>query len=158
MQEKREAADHEIETVYLQGLSNDLILTNPTELSKLMLAKLEWLNRSLTSTDENSVSRFRDAALECRQMFNDCEFPNVQPSADRFLADCSSLQVHPTGDPSEALARFCLSIEQRRIRDKDEVRRQWEPLMKKHGNEAQFWLEYVHSERYDTARVSFCPT
>ena len=45
------------------------------------------------------------------------------------------------------MARFRITVEQRRIGDKEVARKLWEGITKKHGLESRFWLEYVQSER-----------
>ncbi|KAI9024089.1 hypothetical protein DFJ74DRAFT_667240 [Hyaloraphidium curvatum] len=136
--ERKEASSDEIEALYLTALSNEPILTSPTELLKLLLAKLEYLNRSLKDLGSDAIQSFRAASDECQKMFDD---------------------LHPNGDPMETMPRWRISIERRRFGDYQVARKGWEALIKRHGVEAQFWLEFIDSERshgdYEKCRTLF---
>lgn len=64
-----------------------------------------------------------------------------------FANSLLSFIVHAESDPSESLALFRISVERRVLKDRDQARELWESLIKRHGNSAQFWLEYIACER-----------
>lgn len=53
------------------------------------------------------------------------------------------------GDPQDTLSRYQASLEARCYGNMEEARLLWTDVMTRHGNQAQYWLEFVELERYN---------
>lgn len=59
------------------------------------------------------------------------------------------LDFGKNGDPQDILSRYQASLEARCYGNMEEARLLWTEVMTRHGNQAQYWLEFVELERYN---------
>ncbi|KAI8079778.1 uncharacterized protein BX664DRAFT_202234 [Halteromyces radiatus] len=119
----------EVIGIFDRAISNKALLASLEDLVTLMMAKCAHARRQVDweQVDEDSVSYLRLTFQEAL-MYIDESFPE-------------------TGDPYYRIEKYWAMIEGKRLGDIERAREIWDGVIKKHGRNAEAWLNYIELER-----------